>query len=41
MPNGPKGTGILGVKNLSGVFLFSEFKTPQVLDQAKFQAHTF
>ena len=41
MPRSPKGTGILSVKNQSVVFLFSEFKTLQLLDQAKFQAHTF
>ena len=33
-------TVILGVKNWNVVFLSSEFKTLQLLDQAKFQAHT-
>lgn len=39
MPNGTKRTGILGVKNISAVFLFNEFKTLKLLDQVQFQAH--
>lgn len=32
---------IIGVKNPNEVFLFSEFKTLQLIDQAPSQNHTF